>query len=699
MATGLLTIISSIAIAAPAGAEDLLTTPGDPVRVTLTGLAPVSLTDATSLSVSGKISNSGLENLRDVEVRLTISSQPLPDRRSLRSGAEIGTTLETVPLYESTQSVARVLRPGAKRQYRLSAMKGSIPLSGPGVYVLGVEVTGVGSSGLVILGSTYTLLPYLPEPVEPVNVAWLWPLTGWPAQTANGVLVDDKPSKEISSGGRLTNLLEVGRSAPSVSWVLDPQLLQMTDDMADGYLVDRGGEVRPGNAQQAAATWLSNVRRILVPTTKGKPDTAKFPDLLGLPYADPDADATVRSGLTSDLVAATTSSAPMTGEFLGRTPDSLVAWAAGGHLTGKAIDTLAAAGVSSVVLRDNSMPVSGQLTYTPSGYSDIATDVGRVRALLIDSGLLRALTLPQGNLASILQARQRFVSELAFVALEPAPQPRYLVAAAGSVRWDPNPRLLTGIIGALRGTSWTRLVPVSTILALPASNVTRSFDGGNAKSRSRELGSDYLDQIVRTQDRIDSVRSVLSRPLPIIEPLTQTVIRAESTAWRTRTRTGTALLDSVNADIDVTVSSVYVVPRSDVTLSGDRGKIPVTVANDLDQSVTIGVRVIAEPSSRLESDQLTDVVIEPGKRESLEIPVRIVGGGALSVNVQLTDASGAAFGAPAPLELRTTAYSRAATWVAVAAAVVLVLLVVFDIVRRARGRRRTVAPTQAGSDS
>lgn len=675
-------------------AEDpVLATATNPIRVTLTGLAPVSLTDATALSASGKISNSGLETLRDVNVRLTISTQPLPNRRSLRLGGDIGTTVETVPLYDSSKPVARALRPGAKRQYRLSAAKGTIPLPSPGVYVVGVEVTGVGASGLVILGSTHTLVPYLPEPVEPVNVTWMWPLAGWPAQSANGVLVDDKPSKEIAPGGRLDHLLSVGRTVPTLSWIVDPQLMQMTVDMADGYLVERDGGVRPGSAQQPAAAWLAGVREVLAPTKKS---SGEPPDLVGLSYADPDTDALIRGGLTSDVIRATTDTAPMLDEFLGRTPDSLVAWASGGRMTTRSIDALAAAGVTAVLLRDNAMPVSGELPYTPSGYADIATEAGPVRALLVDSGLLRALTLPQGNLASILQARQRFVSELAFVALEPAPQPRYLVAAAGSVRWDPNPRLLAGIVASLRGTSWTRLVPVSTMLALPPSNVTRAFDGGNTKSRSRELSADYLDRVQQTQDDIASLRSILSRPLPVVTPLNDTLLRAESTAWRTRTKTGLMLLDSVDADIEKTVSGVYVIPRSDVTLSGDRGKIPVTVANDLGQAVTVGVRVTATPSSRLEAEPLTEVLIDAGTRASLEIPVRIVGGGALNVAVELTDGNGMAFGTAAPLELRTTAYSRAATWVAVAAAVVLVLLVIFDIVRRARGRRRASTRDSAG---
>ena len=90
--------------------------------------------------------------------------------------------------------------------------------------------------------------------------------------------------------------------------------------------------------------------------------------------------------------------------------------------------------------------------YTPSGYVDIETTGGRVRALVIDPGLLTALDLAQGNQATVLAARQRFLAELAYVALEPADQPRYLIAAAASPRWDANPRLLRAILASLRST-------------------------------------------------------------------------------------------------------------------------------------------------------------------------------------------------------------------------------------------------------
>jgi hypothetical protein len=403
-----------------------------------------------------------------------------------------------------------------------------------------------------------------------------------------------------------------------------------------------------------------------------------------MPYADPDADALVGAALTTDLVRAATAAPEVAARQLDRNPDGTLAWAAGGRLDREALDVLASAGVRTVVVRDKAAPAVVDLGYTPSGYIDVEASGGRVRALVIDPGLLTALELPQGNQATVLNARQRFLSELAYIALEPADESRYVVVAPASPRWDPNPRLLRALIASLRSTPWTRLVPVSTVLALPKSPTARIIDPD--PRRARQLTSGYLARITATQDSIESLRSVLTDPLPVTAPLTSALLRAESSAWRTQPRDGERLLDSIEVSLAATENSVYVIPRDNVVLSGDRGSVPVTVTNDFDQTVRVGVVITSDPAARLDAEPLPAVEIEPGRRASLEVPVRVVGGEALTVSVQLTDPSGKAFGTPASLELRTTAYSRAALWVAIGAAAVLVLLVVYDIVRRTRQR-------------
>ena len=80
--------------------------------------------------------------------------------------------------------------------------------------------------------------------------------------------------------------------------------------------------------------------------------------------------------------------------------------------------------------------------------------------------------------------------------------------------------------------------------------------------------------------------------------------------------------------------------------------------------------------------------------------MRIIGGEPLPVSVRLITIEGEDFGASTQLTLQSTAYARAALWVSVGAAVVLVLLVIADAVRRARTRRRTgESPADPSLDS
>ena len=667
-------------VAQPALAEDA----ADPVRITITGLAPVALSQGTSLSMSGTVANTGFTTITGLSVRLTLSTTPIAERRELRKATDAEGGYGSAPLYDTTTELTDSLPAGAKVDYRISVDTSQLPLGEPGVYVVGVEALGFGPAGYVILDTSRILIPYVPDPVAPVNVTWLWPLATAPAQTPDDVLLGDAISREISPGGRLDDLLSAGATSPAISWVVDPQVLQVADDMSDGYLVDKGGQIRAGTSADAAAAWLSRARETLGPPQDSERSTPRQRPVWVTPYADPDADALVGAALGTDVVRATTAAPEVAARHLDRDPDGTLAWAAGGRLDSEALEVLASAGVRTVVVRDKAAPAAAGLGYTPSGYVDVEASGGRVRGLIIDPGLLTALELPQGNQATILSARQRFLSELAFIALEPTDESRYVVAAPASPRWDPNPRLLRAVIASLRSTPWTRLVPVSTVLALPESPAARVIDPD--ARRARPLTNAYLDRITATQASIESLRSVLTDPLAVTAPLTSALLRAESSAWRTRPREGERLLDSIDISLAATANSVYVVPRDNVVLSGDRGSVPVTVTNDFDQTVRVGVVITSDPAARLDAEPLPAVEIEPGRRASLEVPVRVVGGETLTVSVQLTDPSGKAFGAPASLELRTTAYSRAALWVAIGAAAVLLLLVVYDIVRRARQR-------------
>jgi hypothetical protein len=125
--------------------------------------------------------------------------------------------------------------------------------------------------------------------------------------------------------------------------------------------------------------------------------------------------------------------------------------------------------------------------------------------------------------------------------------------------------------------------------------------------------------------------------------------------------------------------------------------LPFTVANDLDQQVT-GLRLkVTAPNPRLQVRQETSdpVDVAPGTRVRVEVPVRAIAAGRVSLTAQLLTPSGHELGAPVSVQVRTQPPGTWAMWV-IGAVVALVLLV--GVVRAVRRPRRDVVMTSDAHD-
>lgn len=670
------TLASTAAPHVPAAQAN--TTPG---QVVITSLAPVAPTTSSRLIISGRVANTNTEfDLTELSVRMTISA-PLPSRDAIDEVAGGSNSYDGFAISQTQTKVAPRLRPGAQRDFVIRVPMQEIPLTGPGVYVLGVELVGVDSRlGYTVLGTGRTLLPWVPEPPEdPTQLAWLWPLSSWPGRTPDGVLLGDSTTRAITDGGRLADLLEAGSSARrEVSWIVDPALVQTVDAMTSGYLIAEGDELLPGSGEQAASRWLDEMRLI-----------GERTDVWVLPYADVDAAALERGGLERDVVRALSIAGPVTREAIDTDGAGTVYWAPSGRIDPTTATLLASTGVSAVVLRDDALPALSDPGITPSGIVDLDTQVGRLRAVLIDSGLRNALAMPQRTQADRLIARQRFMAETAFITLEDPDIPRTIIAGPTGPRWSGDPQFLTDLLSAVRLAPWVDTTTMRDLLRAQPSSVTRLRAPYGEIERSRELPGEYIDRIVRAQESLALLRQVVDNAIDITEPIAAALLRSSSAAWRSQEQTGSQLLTIIQNDLDEDAAKVNVVSRGTVTFSGNTGRIPITVANDFDRPVTVGLVVEGSPTARLQAEPLDPLQIEAGRRASLEVPVRIIGGEPLPVTVRLITAEGEEFGADAQMTLQTTAYSRAALWVSIGAAVLLVLLVIADAVRRARSKRTT----------
>jgi hypothetical protein len=683
---------------------------GSQVTVVLDDLTPVIPAPGDTLRISGRLVNTSGTSIDQVSIRLGLSAGPLESRSSITEIAELALVPEKDPIdYFLDRTLVEIpgpLRAGDERSFLIQEPFDSLPLGKDGVYSIMVEVLGAtaGNTGLVRIGGSRTFLPWVTSEIDPISLVWLWPLADYPAREADGVFLNENTPQSLALGGRLDNLLTIGANNPSkVTWIADPELLQSATDIASGYQVrvtdtnagDSGNvsgndesedrnQVAVGDLSASAGNWLTRLNAALAAATPGSKDSVsdRLP-LRVMPYADVDASALERAQMDVDLVRATTMAPAVASTILGSSISGTVYWAPFGRLNSKTADVLASSGVRTVIVNSSALPAVN--TDIPStGLGVIGTTFGAMNAVLIDSRLTNTLGLSQNSRSQSIELRQRFLAETLLASqLVPADAlSRFMVVGPANIRWNPNKTTLNELLSATGTAPWLKSATLTDLLEEGATTTARKRGGYGPRAKDSELTPQYLTQVQRASTQLASLTAILDNPSGFSDSYAEAILRTESAAWRDDPETGLELLRSVRAGLSEQISQVYALSSGTITLSGDEGLVPVTIANDLDRAVTVGVQLRGSPSARLISDPLFGITIEPGKKVSVELNAQVVGGRALNTDVQLLTPDGQNFGSPAQIQLESTAYAQAAAWVIAAAFIAIIVFVVVGVTRR-----------------
>ena len=679
---------SAAAEAVPAAGRVGMEDPVAPtVRVIVDSFAPLVPGPDDVIRIRGRLISTARTELTDVSVQVRRSTAPLTARKQVSQIAEAPLAPadgdpDRQILYSTRTVVANTLPPGGRRSFALKIPASQLGLSEAGTYVLGIEAIGREPDVDEFdarKGILRTFLPWYPpgSEVTPINLVWLWPLADSPARTTGGVLLDNQTPTAISKGGRLANLLTIGaKYSTTVSWIADPALLQTASVMAQGYQVLQDGTMFLGDREQQAAAWL----RSLATATRDV-------GMRSLPYADVDAAAVTRAGMSNDVVRAVTQGPGIAAAATGTVVPGDLYWAPFGRIDRPSLNVLASAGVTTMVLSADAMPATDEKVSTEGqATSVLPTSVGSMRVVLTDPALTRTLALPQRSASDVVVARQRFLAETALIAQTlPADQSaRTVVAAPDSVRWSATASLVTPLLRATRIAPWLSPSTLADLLASAPSSTSRERGGYGERARDAELSPGYMARVARVSEALDTFTSIIDNPTGVSEPFSEALLRAESSAWRSDPATGNELLASIAARLAEETARVKVLSEGTITFSGDTGRVPVTITNDLDRSVTVGVALSGRPRLRLSSEPLTEIRIEAGRMASVDIAARVIGGEPLSVEVQLLGSEGQSYGQPATITVASTAYARAAAWVVAAAFIAIVVFVIVGVIRRIR---------------
>lgn len=697
----LLAGLLQLPVAAPAAAAS-----ADPVSVSLDSLSPNAPTDGDTVTVSGTVTNNGRQAVTGAHVGLRVGPM-LNTRSGISDVARHPDDIQGLTGSEVGDKYAQKftkLAPGVAEHFSISVPVDKLDLGADGVYEFGVALSGQTSAQpwQQVLGIQRTFLPWQPSDADTrTRTTFLWPLLStvhMTARTGAGelqtpVFLDDDLAKELAPGGRLDQMVSLGKDL-DVTWVIDPDLLASVDAMASGNyrLQGDGATTVPGpkEHQVLAKQWLANLQKAVV----GK-------EVVALPFADPDLASLAHRGTSvtgslSHLKDATDVAATTVKTVLHVTPSTDYAWPVNGAVDPSIMRVATSAGADRVITRSDSFQETAGLSYTPSAARPVG---GGTTAVVADAALSTAFDGDLTKADSATLAVQEFLAQSLEINAQTDRQ-RSIVVAPQRMPTADQAQAMAAAVRALQGGTWSQAQDLtgaakakpdpSATTRIPSTSVYPSY------LRRQELPASAFQQIARTQDKLDDFQVILSDQSRVVTPFGRAINRGMSTSWRGRSEAGDGFRSGVEAWLDDLAGQVKLIDKSETKLSGRSATIPVTVQNNLVQPVGhLVLRLTSTQPTRLKiggkaySEQSVDIA--GGHAASVKFSTSANANGRATVIAQLYTEDGQEYGAPVSFDVKVTEVTPTVMLV-IGGGVLLLVLAGF----RMYTQRKRAAARQAG---
>ncbi|MGF7238954.1 MAG: DUF6049 family protein [Frankia sp.] len=620
------------------------------------------------------------------------------------------------------------------------------------VYPVSVTVSGTlaGTSGT--LARTVAFLVWAPTGTvsTKTGVALVLPLADTPHLAASGTsLLDNALAAEIAPGGRLATLLkQVAPShgvAPAVSLAVDPETARAIALMAAGpYRVAQGGHTVVHPRDPNAVAFLGNLKTFAA--AKGSVLALPYgdPDVVALTRARQYYQIVAAILRGSEVLGEA-----MGGTIR---PTGTVALPPDGLSDEATLDILRRAvpgngGVRTVLLSGRALPPAPTETATPPAAVTVEAGKGTLRAVVADGDL--AAVAAGGENRPAIEARQDYFAETAMITREePSARDQLIVLPR---RWNPSPAQLQTVFSDLT-TRWSAAVPLRRVTDAEGPASDRSALTYPATARAAELAPSALASTAELRNQVVALHAVLcpatgtaasggsaasptpsserpsttttrgdgsgtatagtpshpatatptAPPVPItaagqlscskkgsIASMMDALVASESAFFRGNPAGATALRQQVSSELDGLRDGIRLVASQKVTLTSRKGRVPVTLENDLSQAVSVQLALSTPDKARLGSASVVLRTIGPKQKVQVDIQVHAESAGSFPVYISLLTPEGDSFkpGPPSLVLVRSTAYGIIATAITVCALGVLALAVVVRSVRRVRAVR------------
>ncbi|MFI9380862.1 DUF6049 family protein [Kutzneria sp. NPDC052558] len=661
---------------------------------------PVTSGQQDTLTVHGRLTNVGDRRVSKAEVRLERGDKL--DENGLR------TVLAKSPTgvkFSDFQPVAPSLAPGQAADFVINVTlhgvsSNSLEINDPGVYPLMVNVNGVPDfGGLAKVGQATTVLPVLSlpgggalaKPATPAKITMLWPLSDQPrlvtaATDGSAVLGDDVLAAELAQGGRLDALLSAYEMAPAglsqaICLAVDPDLVETVQSMAAGYQVESANGRVPGKGQGAARSWLDRLKLDL-------PGRCLF----ALPAADADLNALARAGATPLVQYAL--AGDVLHQVLGATPLTGLTWPIDGQLDPR---TLAAFTDNSAQTLDTSLlrgtKVTGVLLSAATVPGSDPTQLGDKGPRVIRLDDLVSAALANGSAAALAALQLHAGSAVPLVVAPPH-------------QWSPSEADAAALLSGVQTLADQQYLAPTGLASLasgptPSTKVAPGYSEQGAELSPGAAGA-VAEATSHAWDFYTSMEQDPASPVTpaqVMSPVFDGLLRAGSGVWRGRD-IGAAgalappvtLLDSLESQVGVQQ------PGSPITLASEDSPLPVRVFNNLQVVVKVGVKL--QSLSGVINAQPTIQRIPAGIPRDVLLGSTVVRSGRFTVTVSLTTTSGrTTLGAPARIELTSTAFGTVNLVITGVAAVALFGLSGRRIYRRITASRQRKREQQQAQET
>ena len=705
-----------------------------PLSVSIDQLTPSTIPEGGGVvRISGFVTNNDTQPWATINVRPFISPTPMttPDQLAEAAATPPDAVVGDRINDEKHKYFIPELAPGESAPYSITVPRKDLHVSTPGVYWFGVHALGENTEGRddTADGRARTFLPLVPAArpgVEPTAV--VIPLRHQLVYSDDGSL-DDLASwiQTLARGGRLRSLVDFGASAGArtVSWVVDPALVDAVRQLADGNpprslqpTIESGQDVGNDEGDQAldetaspSADQSTTAAPTDSPTESPSPtadqsgsnpldldqldpvvqaaaqaaqawlarlDNAIRPEdqVLALPYGDTDVAAAAVHDPELYQRAVARSGTTLPGTDITMTP---VVSSPSGYLNGPGI--AAADPNATLLLTDQMFPDPAPARASTDGHDTVVTSTGAAAG---GPG-------PDSRTA-LVAMRQRLLSEAAvrFLRGDQAPLTMMLPhdwvpPAEGSAFFsglDTDWLDLTSVSGVSRAAEPTRVD--STTLRYPRWQRRAELDKPNF---------DAADALIHSGV---ALQNLLTLNNEVSATVTDQALGSTSYSARTRPIANRAATDRSRVWIETRLASVHVSAPRAVTLSSSSGRFQAVISNGLDQPVTVALD--AKADGKLTIDGPRRVLVPANGRAAVLLTAHTDENGIHEVTLAVTDKRGTPLGAVTGLTLRSTQVSNV-IWLFFGIGIAMLFGAIgVRLFRRVRDARRTPAAADDAGD-